>query len=277
MAYPVHHYQSKEAQLGYGMLSIVLSAKPEYRKKANTIKEFYRILHETYFPISQQLAREAASDKRVRCLSIIAGCKPKDVLEIGFEDPRLSKLIADRWNYVGIDISEISVKAALAQGLQAIAIDVSQEEIPFDDCSFDLVYCSEVVEHLLNPDFAFREFKRVLKPGGKILITTPNLGSWYNRIILLLGIQPIHTEVSTLRIVGRKFHSLGQGSRPVGHIRPFTLRGLLDFFDLHSLRVIHFEGYSLDLMRRFQFLDRLGSRFPSLASGFIVLAEKPAM
>lgn len=246
--------------------------RPDHPREARTIKQFYDMVHETYFPIAAE--RRLVRGRTIRCLTIIEKSRSRDVLEIGFEDPRLSKLLADRCNYVGIDISEMSVKAAVSLGLRALALDVSQEEIPFDDGSFDLVYCSEVMEHLLNPDFALTQIKRVLRPGGRLLITTPNLASWYNRIIMLFGIQPIHTEVSTLRILGRKFRVLGQGSRPVGHIRPFTLHGLLDFLSLHGLRVIQIEGYCLDLPKGFGFIDSLLSRFPPVASGFIILAAK---
>lgn len=61
----------------------------------------------------------------------------------------------------------------------------------------------------------------------------------------------------------------------MGHIRPFTLRGLLDFLHLQNLRVLHVEGYSLDTVQELRFLDMILSKFIPLSSGFIVMAEKP--
>ena len=47
------------------------------------------------------------------------------------------------------------------------------KHIPFSDSTFDSVFCSEVFEHVFNLDEVLIEIKRVLKPGGKILITVP--------------------------------------------------------------------------------------------------------
>ncbi len=237
-------------------------------------KQFYDTLHESYFPITRP--RSIGHARMARCLSIIDQCKPRNVLEVGFEKPDLSKLIANLpgVEYIGVDLSEVSVKAARESGLSAFLVDVSKEKLPFDDQSFDLVYCAEVIEHLFDPDFAMEEFTRVLRPNGKVLITTPNLASWYNRIMLLLGIQPVHTEVSTWRVLGRRFPAFGQGNRPVGHLRLFTLGGLIDFLSLHDLQVITIEGYRLELIAKLWLLETSMSKFTSLASGFIALSQK---
>lgn len=44
---------------------------------------------------------------------------------------------------------------------------------PFPDGSFDSVLCNQVLEHVFNPDFFLREIVRVLKPGGRLLLTAP--------------------------------------------------------------------------------------------------------
>jgi len=45
--------------------------------------------------------------------------------------------------------------------------------IPVEDDSFDCVFCTEVIEHVPDPDAVWREFYRVLRPGGKVLLTAP--------------------------------------------------------------------------------------------------------
>lgn len=45
-------------------------------------------------------------------------------------------------------------------------------ELPFEDASFSLVLCTEVLEHLVDPPKAISEMRRVLKPGGKLILTT---------------------------------------------------------------------------------------------------------
>lgn len=54
----------------------------------------------------------------------------------------------------------------------------SLSKMSFDTDSFDLAFCEYVVEHLQDPPAAFREMQRILKPGGRILVLTPNLYSY---------------------------------------------------------------------------------------------------
>lgn len=56
-------------------------------------------------------------------------------------------------------------------GIMDIAADATA--LPFADASFDTVLCTEVIEHVPNPAQAFAEISRVLKPGGYLLLTTP--------------------------------------------------------------------------------------------------------
>ena len=46
--------------------------------------------------------------------------------------------------------------------------------LPCPDASFDAIISTEVIEHLENPRAAFREFSRLVRPGGRLLLTTPN-------------------------------------------------------------------------------------------------------
>lgn len=56
--------------------------------------------------------------------------------------------------------------------------------IPVPDQSFDVVLCTEVLEHVSEPVRAIKEFARILKPNGRLLLTAP-LGSW-------LHLEPFH-------------------------------------------------------------------------------------
>lgn len=59
--------------------------------------------------------------------------------------------------------------------------DLNQEKIPFDSRSFDLVVCSHVIEHIVDPIVFFQECMRICKPGGYIYIEAPSERSIYQK------------------------------------------------------------------------------------------------
>jgi SAM-dependent methyltransferase len=68
---------------------------------------------------------------------------------------------------------------------------------PLGDSSFDLIYASFVVEHLSDPHAAFREWRRLLRPGGSLLVTTPNIS---NPFIRLANLLPQRIRIGLKRI-----------------------------------------------------------------------------
>jgi methionine biosynthesis protein MetW len=104
---------------------------------------------------------------------------------------------ATQW--IGVDVSTNAVEAARAAGLDARVID-DAAELPFPDASFDLVLCIEVLEHLFSPDQAASEILRVLKPGGHLVCSTPNVGYWRLRANMMFGLwNPLGDELSVER------------------------------------------------------------------------------
>ena len=68
------------------------------------------------------------------------------------------------------------------------AVNVERNVFPLADGVYDLVLCCEILEHLLiNPSHMLYEAHRVLRPGGYLLITTPNVTQWGNVFSLLRG------------------------------------------------------------------------------------------
>jgi len=103
--------------------------------------------------------------------------------------------------------------------------------IPVPNAAFDAILCSEVLEHLPEPIKVITEFARILKPGGKIIITAP-LGSgihqepyhyyggytpfWYEKFLDEAGFDSVHVEnnAGTLRACGQESMRFIQLSRP---------------------------------------------------------------
>jgi len=62
------------------------------------------------------------------------------------------------------------------------------EGLPYADKSFDLIVCIEGIEHIENPHHLIREFKRILKTNGRLILTTPNILNIRSRLkFLTLG------------------------------------------------------------------------------------------
>ncbi len=75
----------------------------------------------------------------------------------------------------GLDASASGVEGCTRLGVPVSLFDADREAIPFPTDHFDIVFAFEVMEHLSNPQFALDEVRRVLKPGGKFIASTPSV------------------------------------------------------------------------------------------------------
>ncbi len=206
--------------------------------------------------------------------------KMPKILDLGCGDGRILRALRSRMPdsmLYGIDISEPNVQMLSTQGFDVSMADVSLEKLPYEDDFFDLCLMFDTIEHLYDPDHSLKEVKRVLRQSGTFLIKTPNLGFWINRLLLAVGIQPLHTEVSRERVLGRRFKFLGQGSQPVGHINIYTLPALLDILNLYGFRMTHVTGFRETRLRGLPgAVDQLLSRRASLSTSILVACSKEA-
>ena len=97
--------------------------------------------------------------------------KGKKVLDIGCGEGNLLK--KDRDNIYGVDINKTIVEKLQKEGLKVKFGDVS--DLPFEDNFFDVINCSNVIEHLFSAEAykMFLEMERVLKKNGIIILVTP--------------------------------------------------------------------------------------------------------
>ena len=91
----------------------------------------------------------------------------------------LNRLLCSHLNYVSQDFCQYDGSGD-GQGLQVGKWDTSKIDlvcdivsIPEPDASFDVILCSEVLEHIPDPLKAIEEFARLLKPAGKLILTAP--------------------------------------------------------------------------------------------------------
>ncbi len=182
------------------------------------------------------------------------------------------------WRLVGIDFSDYQVGRASRRPYEFRQCNV-EEGIPYDDASFDIVFCGELIEHLYDPDSFLEVCHRVLKPGGHLIVTTPNLHAWYNRLLFIVGIQPVFYETSTrsTSVGAGPLRRLKKGTTPVGHVRIFNQRALLDLLRSQGFSPVATRGATfLAVPRPAQRIDQLFTRRPSWASNLVVLSERSA-
>jgi len=68
--------------------------------------------------------------------------------------------------------------------MTCLKVDLNQAW-PFADAEFDVIVLQEIIEHLENIPFVFREVKRLLKPNGIFIFSTPNMLNWVSRLTYL--------------------------------------------------------------------------------------------
>lgn len=100
--------------------------------------------------------------------------------------------------------------------------------IPVPDASFDVILCTEVLEHVPEPAKAIREIARILKPGGRLFMTAP-LGSWLHQ-------EPYHFYGGYSPYWYRRFF-------PEAGLRVDTIESNLGFFSMYGQETIRYREY----------------------------------
>lgn len=111
-----------------------------------------------------------------------------EVLDLGCGAGNVSALYREKGcRVVGLDISENAIELAKKQGIEAREWDLNKMPLPFREESFDVVILSDVLEHIVAPISLLKEIKRILKRGGKLIISVPNFARLGNRLRMLAG------------------------------------------------------------------------------------------
>lgn len=136
--------------------------------------ESYTGYHQERY-LSAPYTRTAATDPQMRRLLAALAIGPTDrVLDVGCGVGDYTKEVAQKTRAVtGTDLNVDAARKRYPD-VQFLTHD-AQQPLPFPDASFDVVLCVNTIEHLADPDALLRELSRVLRPQGRIAITTANL------------------------------------------------------------------------------------------------------
>jgi SAM-dependent methyltransferase len=216
-------------------------------------------------------------DRTSRMLCLLDGVlrsagRPLCILDVGCGDGAATSLAAARapaHRVIGMDWSGLAIELARRRGLTLVRGDVGAASLPIADTSVDVVVMSELIEHPVDPDLGVSEALRVLRPGGHLLLSTPNLAAWFIRALLAVGVQPVFSEVSLRSVYGRP------GSHVAGHLRLFIAGALAQFLAGSGFTDVTLTGACYhDMSRSLRPLDRMLRRWPGGASILLAQARK---
>ncbi len=191
------------------------------------------------------------------------------LVDVGCGEGTLGRVLRQAglgYRTVGLDISEKALSLARDHYDAVIHFDASA---PLTDLiglqSASVVTCLEVLEHVFDPAHLLREIRRVLRPGGALIASSPNFAEWRSRVTVLRGQFPSESQ--------HVFHE-------AEHLHYFTQRSLIELFDTSGFDVLRCGGALFDAPPGLRRLDhRLGQAItrarPTLFARQLVLTAMP--
>jgi glycosyltransferase involved in cell wall biosynthesis/cyclopropane fatty-acyl-phospholipid synthase-like methyltransferase len=151
--------------------------------------------------------KESPESSHGRIFTMLAGRPSSRILDLGCSSGLLAERLQEVGHQVtGVDMFEIGGVRRRLRRFVAADLDAG---IPSEVGSgYDIVLAADVLEHLREPERLLRDARRVLRPGGSLIVCVPNIGHWYPRFRTFLG----------------RFDYDQRGPLDRGHLRFFTRR-----------------------------------------------------
>lgn len=189
-----------------------------------------------------------------------------EVLDVGCWNGTLGRVLMRDGNVVidGIERDAEQANAALAAGYRHVDITDLDRGVPAaNGCTYDFLLFGDVLEHLVRPECVLAELVTRLRPGGRAILSLPNIAFVGNRLTHLLG----RWDYKDYGILDRT------------HLRFFTRGSMVALAEGAGLRVLRIDGYVG--LREHPWIVReplrwLGRIWPSLFAIQIVLEAVPA-
>lgn len=171
------------------------------------------------------------------------------VLDVGMGEGALAlHFQAQGHEVVGVELDPVLAAAARRRGLNVHEIDVATDDLSGLG-AFDTVICADVLEHLAQPADALARLRGLLRPGGQLLVSLPNVAHASIRLSLLMG----------------RFDYTQEGLLDKTHLRFFTRSSARRLLEHAGFRILT-EAITLPVP---------SSAFPRLAALWRVLMERP--
>lgn len=189
----------------------------------------------------------------------------------------------DSSRYFGVEWVEDEARQGRERGLQIVQGDLNRR-LPYEDGRFSCVFGLSVLEHLLHGCRYLQECRRVLAPGGKLVLLTPNISTYFTAALILAGKMPSsgpHPDSSLLldqeevfRVrEGREQLQVEDDTPPHRHLVVFSFRVLRGY--LRTLGFAEVRGYGYGVYPFPNFMQPLLERVdPVHAHQMVFVARK---
>lgn len=176
---------------------------------------------------------------------------------------------------VGFDASEAALARVREHGLEGRSWLAGTAPCPAEEGEFSALVAADVIEHIVDTDAFVSELRRVTRPGGLLVVTTPNLAFWLSRLRLALGRVPwsFPGASPTVRADSQVDNN---------HIRVTTRAEWEALFRSQGLGVERVLGWSIlgaiqggAKVRVQRALDRRLTAWPELAFGLLFQLRRP--
>jgi ubiquinone/menaquinone biosynthesis C-methylase UbiE len=176
--------------------------------------------------------------------------------------PTGTGIIARRLLKAGFEVSCCDINPSFFS-VPELKIEIGDlnRSLPYRDDSFDYLICLEGIEHTENPSNAIREFQRVLKKGGKLILSTPNFLNIERRIhFLFTGTFSKIPSHETIK-------NIWKGDLSMAHLSPLGYPLLKFIMEYYGFRILRLEKdrpkHKMVWLLPFVWLIRLYGRFVS--------------
>jgi 2-polyprenyl-3-methyl-5-hydroxy-6-metoxy-1,4-benzoquinol methylase len=187
------------------------------------------------------------------------------VLDVGCSTGYLAERLQQRGaTVVGLDMDERAAELARRFCEEVLVGDVETMDLPFEPGSFDAIVCGDLIEHLRDPQGFLERIRPLLRPGGRLVLSTPNIANWAMRLSLLFG----------------RFRYTEWGILDRTHTHFFTRKTLRECLEAAGYRIDVFDHTVpvpvLSSPWAEELAHRLGRLRPSLLAYQFVVAAVPA-
>lgn len=187
------------------------------------------------------------------------------VLDVGCSSGYLARPLVERGcTVIGLERDPAAAEEARGVCEDVLVGDVETMELPFEPGSFDVVLCGDLVEHLRDPEAFLVRVRPLLRAGGQLVLTTPNVANWAMRLGLLVG----------------RWRYTERGILDRTHTRLFTRATLVETLERAGYRVVQLDfTVPLPVLRTAateRIAHAIGRLRPPLFAYQFVVAAEPA-